>query len=60
MRPDIPAWFGEDGALRLDVDMKGVLKQGTPLWRLLLNAWSTNFVSDDGSILQKLPFPGSS
>ena len=40
--------------------MKGVRKQGTPLCLLLRNDCSTSFPSDAGSILQKLPFPGSS
>ena len=46
--------------LYLDVDMKGVLKQEALLLCILPNRISSNLVSDDGSILQKLPFPGSS
>ena len=42
------------------VEVKGVLKQATPLCRLLLKAWSTSLLSDEGSIRQKLPLPGSS
>ena len=44
----------------LVVDMNGVLKQATPRCLLLRKAWSTNLLSEAGSILQKLPLPGSS
>lgn len=36
------------------------LKLGTPLIRLRRKACSINFCSEEGSILQKAPFPGSS
>ena len=39
---------------------KGGLKHGTPLCRLLRNACSASFCSQDGSIRQNDPFPGSS
>jgi len=39
---------------------KGGLKHGTPLCLLFLNACSASFCSQDGSILQNDPFPGSS
>ncbi len=38
----------------------GVLKHGTPRGRRFLNACSTSLLSDDGSILQNEPLPGSS
>lgn len=38
----------------------GVLKHGTPRGLRFLKAWSMSLASDDGSILQKEPFPGSS
>jgi len=36
--PDMPTWFGDAGALRLMVEVNGVLKQATPLCLRLLNA----------------------
>lgn len=38
----------------------GVLKQGTPRGLRFLNACSTSLLSDEGSILQNEPLPGSS
>lgn len=38
----------------------GVLKQGPPRGRRFLKACSMSLASEDGSILQKEPFPGSS
>lgn len=38
----------------------GVLKQGTPLGLRFLKACSISLPSDEGSILQKDPLPGSS
>jgi hypothetical protein len=55
----MPTWLGEEGALRLE-EMNGVRKQGTPRCRRRRKACSTSLGSDAGSILQKLPFPGSS
>ena len=40
--------------------MKGVLKQGTPRCLRRRKDCSTSLPSEAGSILQKLPFPGSS
>lgn len=38
----------------------GVLKQGPPRGRRFLKACSMSLASEDGSILQKEPLPGSS
>lgn len=52
---------GEGGVSHLEErGPRGVLKQGTPRGLRFLKACSISLPSDDGSILQKLPFPGSS
>ena len=44
----------------VDKPPNGVLKHGTPLCLLRLNACSVNLASDAGSIRQNDPLPGSS
>lgn len=44
----------------VDNPPNGVLKHGTPLCRLFLNACAVNLASDAGSIRQNEPLPGSS